>query len=92
MTFVATLEPKPLWEHFDEILTIPRGSKEEEKARQYVIEVAERHGFSHQSDPTGNIVVRKPAAKGYEDAPVTILQSHLDMVNEKKVVLATARQ
>jgi dipeptidase D len=28
-------------------------------------------------------VVRKPAAKGYENAPVTILQSHLDMVNEK---------
>jgi dipeptidase D len=83
MTFVATFEPKPLWGHFDEILTIPRGSKEEEKARQYVIEVAERHGFSHQSDATGNIVVRKPGAKGYENAPVTILQSHLDMVNEK---------
>jgi dipeptidase D len=83
MTFVATLEPKPLWGHFDQILTIPRGSKEEEKARQYVIEVAERHGFSHQSDDTGNIVVRIPAAKGYEDAPITILQSHLDMVNEK---------
>jgi dipeptidase D len=66
MTFVATLEPKPLWGHFDQILTIPRGSKEEEKARQYVIEVAERHGFSHQSDDTGNIVVRIPAAKGYE--------------------------
>jgi dipeptidase D len=83
MTFVATLEPKPLWGHFDEILTIPRGSKEEEKARQYVIDVAERHGLSLQSDPIGNIVVRKPAAKGYENAPVTILQSHLDMVNEK---------
>ncbi len=83
MTFVATLDPNALWGHFDEILTIPRGSREEEKARQYVIGVAERQGLSHQSDPIGNIVVRKPAAKGYENAPVTTLQSHLDMVNEK---------
>lgn len=83
MTFVATLEPTPLWKHFDKILTIPRGSKEEEKARQYVIEVAERQGLSYQSDEAGNIVVRKPAAKGFEKAPITILQSHLDMVNEK---------
>ena len=27
MTFVSELTPKELWEHFDQILTIPRGSK-----------------------------------------------------------------
>jgi dipeptidase D len=36
-----------------------------------------------QVDGTGNVVVSKPATEGYEDSPVTILQSHLDMVNEK---------
>ncbi|MDQ7064803.1 MAG: M20/M25/M40 family metallo-hydrolase, partial [candidate division KSB1 bacterium] len=83
MSFVAELEPKELWRHFDEILKIPRGSKNEEKMRQYVISVAERHGLEYKVDATGNVVVRKPATPGHENAPVTILQSHLDMVNEK---------
>ncbi|NIN12148.1 MAG: hypothetical protein GTN62_10755, partial [Gemmatimonadales bacterium] len=80
-TFVASFEPQSLWQHFDEILTIPRGSKDEERIRRYVIEVAERTGLDHQADATGNVVVRKPASPGHEDAPITVLQSHLDMVN-----------
>ncbi|HSJ13717.1 MAG TPA: aminoacyl-histidine dipeptidase [Longimicrobiales bacterium] len=83
MSFVETLEPRALWQHFDRILTIPRGSREEAQMRLYVIEVAERAGLSHQVDAAGNVVVRKPGRKGREQAPVTILQSHLDMVNEK---------
>ncbi len=83
MSFVSTLEPTALWEHFDQILTIPRGSKEEDQIRQYVIGVAKRSGLKYQTDDAGNVVVRKPATKGNERAPVTVLQSHLDMVNEK---------
>jgi dipeptidase D len=83
MTFVSDLEPKPLWSHFDAILTIPRGSKEEDEIRALVIGVAERNGLEHRVDATGNVVVRKPGSAGREDAPATILQAHLDMVNEK---------
>jgi dipeptidase D len=83
MTFVSELDPQPLWGHFDRILEIPRGSKEEDRMRAYVLEVAERSGQEHQVDGAGNVVVRKPGAPGREDAPITILQSHLDMVNEK---------
>jgi dipeptidase D len=83
MTFVADLEPRALWGHFDKILTIPRGSKEENRIREYVLSVAERNGLEHQVDATGNVVVRKPGTAGREDAPATVLQSHLDMVNEK---------
>ncbi len=83
MTFVSDLEPKPLWSHFDEILTIPRGSKEEEKMRAFVVGVAERNGLEHRIDATGNVVVKKPGTAGKENAPATILQAHLDMVNEK---------
>ena len=50
MSFVADLEPKSLWKHFDRILTIPRGSKNEAAMRDYVIEVAERNGYW---DPEG---------------------------------------
>ncbi len=83
MSFVSELEPRELWRHFDEILKIPRGSKNEEKIRQYVIGVAERNGLEYKVDAAGNVVVRKPATPGHENAPITILQSHLDMVNEK---------
>jgi len=83
MTFVSDFEPKALWQHFDEILTIPRGSKEENRIRQYVVDVAERNGLSYDVDGAGNVVVRKPASPGRESAEATILQGHLDMVNEK---------
>ncbi len=83
MTFVSDLEPKALWRHFDHILTIPRASKDEGQARAYVIEVAERNGLDYQVDDAGNVVVRKPGSAGHEDAPATILQAHLDMVQEK---------
>ncbi|MBT8398472.1 MAG: beta-Ala-His dipeptidase, partial [Gemmatimonadetes bacterium] len=83
MTFVADLEPTALWAHFDQILTIPRGSKEEDQIRAYVVSVAERNGLAHVIDGIGNVVVKKPGTPGKEEAPTIILQSHLDMVNEK---------
>ena len=83
MTFVAELEPVALWRHFDTILTIPRASKDEGRMRSHVVTVAESHGLAHQGDAAGNLLVRKPATPGHEGAAVTILQSHLDMVQEK---------
>ena len=88
MTFVSSLEPKPLWNHFDTILTIPRASKDEERMRQHVLGAATRAGCDHTVDRAGNVVVRKPASAGHEAAPVTILQSHLDMVQEKNADVA----
>ncbi len=83
MTFVAELDPQSLWRHFDEILTIPRGSKNEAQIRQHVIGLAEKNDLQFEVDGTGNVLVRKPGTAGHENAAVTILQSHLDMVNEK---------
>ena len=83
MTFVSDFAPQSLWGHFDEILAIPRGSKEEGKIREYVVGVAERHGLEYRVDATGNVVVKKPGTTGHENAPATVLQAHLDMVNEE---------
>ena len=77
------LEPKPLWEHFLAISRIPRCSRNEEKVRDYVLEVAAHSGCTHETDPTGNTVVRKKATPGMESTPVVVLQAHLDMVCEK---------
>ena len=83
MTFVSDLAPQSLWKHFDDILTIPRGSKKEDAMRRYVLGVAEAKGLRTRVDATGNAVVAKPASLGKEGAPTVVLQSHLDMVNEK---------
>jgi dipeptidase D len=83
MTFVSELAPRPLWQHFDEILKIPRPSKHEERARRYVLDVAERKGLRHRQDAAGNVVVEKPGFPGHEAAPIVVLQGHLDMVTEK---------
>ncbi len=83
MSFVSDYEPKAVWQHFDEILTIPRGSKEEERIREYVCGVAEKKGLTYRTDEAGNVVVMKPGTAGHESSPATIMQAHLDMVNEK---------
>ena len=88
MTFVSALEPKPVWSHFDDILTIPRASKDEGRMRDHVLAIADRAGRGHAVDAAGNLVVRKAASAGREGAPVTILQSHLDMVQEKNADVA----
>lgn len=36
-------------------------------------------------DKTGNVIIRKPASKGYENRKTLILQSHMDMVCDKLV-------
>ena len=88
MTFVSELDPPALWKHFDNILAIPRASKREDRMRAHIVELADRQGLAHQCDAAGNLVVRKPATPGHEGAPVTILQSHLDMVQEKNADVA----
>lgn len=83
MTFVSSLQPTALWSHFDAILTIPRASKDENRMRTHVVNIADRAGCNHAIDDAGNLVVRKPAVADHNGAEVTILQSHLDMVQEK---------
>jgi dipeptidase D len=83
MSIVESFEPTVVWKQFDEILTIPRASKREDRIRAHVIGKAEALGFEYQVDDAGNVVVRKPATEGHEDAPPVILQAHLDMVQEK---------
>jgi dipeptidase D len=77
------LYPDRLWFYFNEILMIPRPSKSEEKILQYLIEFGKRLNLETQQDETGNILIRKPATKGFENLKSVVLQSHVDMVCEK---------
>jgi len=80
---LKTLEPSGVWNYFREILEIPRPSKKEEKIAAYVINFAQKHKLACKQDETGNILISKPATKGFENRKTVVLQGHLDMVCEK---------
>ncbi|MFH0990971.1 MAG: aminoacyl-histidine dipeptidase [bacterium] len=77
------LKPELVWKYFAEISKIPRGSKNEKKVSNYVVETAKKLGIEVKQDKLLNVVVRKPASAGRESVPMICLQGHLDMVCEK---------
>jgi dipeptidase D len=82
-TAIDNLEPKSIYTHFAALSAIPRASTREAAAREYVLAQAARLGLEAIQDGVGNVVVRKPARPGRENAIPAALQGHLDMVCEK---------
>jgi len=75
---------KKVWELFEELSKVPRASKHEEKACEWVMEWAKKHGLAYRQDGAGNIVIEVEATAGYEEKETVILQGHVDMVCEKR--------
>ena len=80
---LAGLDPQTLWDYFSELSKIPRGSKNEAAAADWVAEQGRGLGCQVERDAVGNVLIRKPASPGREGRPVTCLQAHVDMVCEK---------
>lgn len=80
---IEGLKPELVWKYFAEISRIPRGSKNEAAASQYILDTAAKLGLQAKADAFGNVVVRKPASANRQNVPSIALQSHLDMVCEK---------
>lgn len=83
MKELSNLKPANVWRFFGEIMSIPRPSKHEEKISAYIQKFGRDRGLETLSDELGNVLIRKPASKGYENAPGVCLQAHMDMVCEK---------
>lgn len=79
------LKPSCVFEQFAKINKIPRPSKHEEKMIEFLKDFGKSHSLETLVDETGNVLIRKPATKGYENKPTVILQSHMDMVCDKLV-------
>ncbi len=77
------LQPKIVFDCFAEVNKVPRPSKKEEQIIDYLRRFGEGLGLETLVDETGNVIIRKPATKGYENRKTVILQSHMDMVCEK---------
>jgi dipeptidase D len=82
-TKIEALAPNVVWKNFKSLTQIPRPSKHEAKVIEFVKKFGESLGLETSVDAVGNVVIRKPAVKGYENRKGVILQSHLDMVPQK---------
>ncbi len=69
--------------YFNEISKIPHGSRNEKALSDYICAFAEKHGLKFRQDHVWNVMIDKPASKGFENSEPVILQAHMDMVCEK---------
>ena len=79
----ATLLESPVFRHFDELCRIPHISGNEKALSDHILAWAIEHGLQADQDAHYNLYIRKPASKGYENAPSVMLQAHLDMVGDQ---------
>ena len=77
------MEPKAVFDIFEQICQVPRPSKHEERISQWLQDFAAAHGIECVADEAMNVIMRVPATPGYEDHEGVILQAHMDMVCEK---------
>lgn len=49
----------------------------------FLLDWAKKHDLEACRDEAGNVLIKKPAAPGRENAPTVVLQAHMDMVCEK---------
>lgn len=77
------LSPEKVFRYFEEISRIPRGTGNEKGISDHLVAFARQQGLEVIQDKALNVIIRKPAAEGYEAIPAVILQGHMDMVCEK---------
>ena len=72
-----------VWRAFAELTKVPRASKHEERVRSHIGKVCASAGLACREDAVGNMVIEAPASEDCENAAITVLQGHVDMVCEK---------
>lgn len=80
---LKNLEPKAVFSFFEDLTQIPRCSGNEKRISDYLVDFARKRNLEVIQDEALNVIIKKPGTKGYENAPVVILQGHMDMVCEK---------
>ncbi|CAB1056453.1 Cytosol nonspecific dipeptidase (EC [Olavius sp. associated proteobacterium Delta 1] len=74
---------KAILDYFEQINAIPRCSKNEEQIGLWLKQWAAAKQLAVNEDAAGNLLVTVPPTPGYENAPVIVIQGHMDMVCEK---------
>jgi len=87
MSELKGIKPENVFGIFEEICSIPHGSKNTGLIADYCVSFAKKHSLKYVRDKADNVIIYKAASKGYENAETIILQGHTDMVCQKKADL-----
>ncbi len=83
MSVLQNVVPQRVLYYFEQLCAIPHGSGDTDRISEYCVKVAQDLGLDVTKDSLNNVVIKKPASKGYETHAPVIIQGHLDMVCEK---------
>ena len=72
-----------LFKNFDRICQIPHASGHEKALSDDLLSWACSLGLEAEQDAHHNLIIRKPATPGYENAPPIMLQAPIDMVGDQ---------
>lgn len=84
MEFTKNEVTKKVFDYFYDLTQIPRPSGHNEEVSNYLVNFAKEHNFEYVQDEKLNVIIRKPASKGFENATPVIIQGHMDIVPEKE--------
>ena len=70
----------PILSNFLSLCAIPHKSHHEEAISAFLYDWGVKKGLSAVRDEAGNVILDKPGTLGHENAPLTILPAHMDMV------------
>lgn len=74
------LKPERVFEFFEEISRIPRGSGNVKNISDYCVNFAKERNLKYIQDESYNVIIVKPGNKCSTDCEPVIIQGHLDMV------------
>ncbi len=77
------LKPQRVFEFFEQLSAIPRGSGNMSAIARFCENFAKEHNFKYIRDDADNVIIYKNGTAGYENSDPIILQGHLDMVCQK---------
>lgn len=78
------IEPKEVLRWFKIVCSIPHGTHNEAQLSDLLVKELNKAGCWVKQYPTGAILAKKAATKGYERKPLVALQAHMDMVLVKE--------
>ncbi|MDE5819108.1 MAG: aminoacyl-histidine dipeptidase [Lachnospiraceae bacterium] len=83
MGVLTGLYPQRVFDYFEELTRIPRGSGNEKAVSDYLVSFAKEHDLFYVQDAANNVIIIKEASAGYEAEEPIIMQGHMDMVAVK---------
>ncbi len=80
---ISGYKPEKLFHFFEDISAIPRESRHEKQINDFLVTFARERNLWVYQDDVYNVIIKKPASAGAEDAPAVMMQGHIDMVCDK---------